>query len=355
MKEDIMAFLGKKRETIDAAIKRVCPERYDQAHAEQAFGTPRFEYDLESLNRTLAEPAWDLLNRGGKRWRPALFLLITELLGADTKKLEEFAAIPELIHNGTLMIDDCEDMGEMRRGKPCTHKLFGQDVAINTGNFMYYIPLLALLKNKGTFDDRTMVRAYEAYTEEMIKLSAGQGLDIWWHKGVTEGVTEGQYLQMCAYKTGTLARLSARLAVILSGGSVDMETVLGRLAESLGVAFQIQDDVLSASPGDFAKDKGFGDDITEGKRSLIVIHALSNAPEPDRRELLDVLNRHTRDPKHITRALGILNKSGSVDYAKQLAVRLVKDAWDETEPRLPDNPSKNTLESFTRFVIERNI
>jgi geranylgeranyl pyrophosphate synthase len=352
--EDIIKFLEEKKPIIDAAIKKISPEVYDQHYAEQAFGKPRYEYDLDSLNKSLAEPIWDLLNRGGKRWRPALFLLITELLGKNSKKLEDFAAIPELIHNGTLMVDDVEDLGELRRGKPCTHKIFGQDVAINTGNFMYYIPLLTLLKSK-KIKGKTLVRAYEAYIEEMIKVSAGQALDIWWHKGKAEKITEGQYLQMCAYKTGTLARLSARLAVILSGGNEKIEATLGRLAESLGVGFQIQDDALSATQGEFTKGKGFGDDITEGKRSLPVIHCLNYAPEEDRRELLDILNQHTRDPKLIQKALEILERNGSVQYAKDFAKHLMEEAWKEAEPKLPNKPAKKTLQSLMLFAIERKI
>jgi geranylgeranyl diphosphate synthase type I len=352
--DDIMKYLREKRDAIDSAIRRLSPERYDRAYLERTFGKPRFEYDLDGLNKSLAEPVWDLLSRGGKRWRPAMFLLITELLGRDSREFEDFAAIPELIHNGTLMIDDVEDMGDLRRGRPCTHKLFGQDVAINTGNFMYYLPLLALMEGKG-LDDRTKNRAYEAYIQEMINISAGQAMDIWWHKGRTEKVTERQYLQMCAYKTGTLSRLAARLAVILSGGPGDTEALLARLAESLGIAFQIQDDVLSASPGEFAKGKGFGDDITEGKRSLPVIHALNHAPKKERGELLEILNSHTRDPKLISRALEILNMSGSVEYARQFAKKLVQDAWREAGPKLPDNPARKILESLMSFAIERKI
>lgn len=350
-----MEFLEEKKAAIDSAIERLSPRAYDRAYAERAFGKPRFGFDLESLNNSLAEPIWDLLNRGGKRWRPALFLLIAEMLGSDPRKLEDFAAIPELIHNGTLMVDDVEDLGELRRGKPCTHKLFGQDVAINTGNFMYFIPLLPLIENNAGLDDKTLVKAFRAYSQEMINVSVGQALDIWWHKGKTSGITEEQYLQMCAYKTGTLARLAARLGVILSGGSEETEASLGKLAESLGVAFQIQDDVLSASQGGFNERKGFGDDITEGKRSLLVIHCLNTAPEPDRKELRDILDKHTRDPKLISRALDILKRNGCVEHAREVSRELVKEAWKEAEPSLPKNPARDTLESLMQFAINRKI
>jgi len=121
------------------------------------------------------------------------------------------------------------------------------------------------------------------------------------------------------------------------------------------VGFQIQDDILSASSGEFAKKKGYGDDITEGKRTLIVIHALKNAPEDERKELLDILNQHTKDESLIARALEILNKNGSVEYARKYAADMVEDAWKDAESSLPDNPSKATLESFVQFLITRKI
>ncbi|NIV44480.1 MAG: polyprenyl synthetase family protein, partial [Gammaproteobacteria bacterium] len=98
--------------------------------------------------QAIAQPMWDFLERGGKRWRPALFLLVIEALGEDSEKFLDFAIIPEVIHNGTIMVDDVEDDSTFRRGKPCTHRIFGIDIAVNTGNAMYFLPLLTLIKNK---------------------------------------------------------------------------------------------------------------------------------------------------------------------------------------------------------------
>jgi geranylgeranyl diphosphate synthase type 3/geranylgeranyl diphosphate synthase type I len=227
------------------------------------------------------------------------------------------------------MVDDIEDMSEMRRGKPCTHKIYGIDVAINAGNMMYFLPFLAFIKNKDRFDKDVMLRAYEAFSQEMVNIHLGQGMDIWWHKGNDDDLTEDKYLQMCAYKTGTLARLSAKLAVILSGGNREQAKKIGRMAEAIGVGFQIQDDILSASSEEFMKKKGFGDDIIEGKRTLIVIHALKNLDEADAKRLKEILNMHTNDKKLIQEALDLLKKKGSVDYAKGFAIRMVKEAWEE--------------------------
>ncbi len=353
--DDIIRFLEKEKPFIDSKIKEHFPEKLDGDYLDGILGKTRYEYDLDSINKSITEPVWDILKRGGKRWRPALFLLIVKAMGADLEKIQDFVIIPEIIHNGTLMTDDVEDDSELRRGKPCIHKIYGVDVAINTGNFMYYIPLTILIKNKDNLDPKTLLRVYGVYTKEMINLSIGQGLDIWWHKGKANDITEKQYLQMCSCKTGTLARMAAKLAVALSNGTEEQEEKIGRFAESIGIAFQIHDDVLSASGGKFQEKKGYGDDITEGKRTLMVIYTLKKANEKDRIRLLKILDTHTRDKKLIKEAIDILKKYDSIDYAKKIARELVSDAWKEIDPLLPDSDAKRKLKSFADFLIERDI
>ena len=353
--QEIIRYLKEKAPLIDERIRKFLPKEFDRKYLEWAFGKPRYSPDLDALDKSLAEPIWDFLDRGGKRWRPALFLLVSEALGADPEKVMDFVIVPELAHNGSIMIDDIEDMGEMRRGKPCTHKLFGTDTAINAGNFMYFLPALVFIKNRETFDQKTLVRAQDIFMQEMVNIHLGQAMDIWWHKGHAKGLSEDQYMQMCAYKTGTLARLAARLAVALAGGTPEQEEKIGHFAESLGVGFQIQDDVLSASGGEFSRKKGFGDDITEGKRTLIVLHALKNLPKKDAARLNEILNMHTRDSKPIKEALGLLKKSGSVEYAKERARALVKKTWEEASRHIPDSKAKEMLAGLTAFAAEREI
>jgi len=355
MSEDIMKFLEEKRKDIDEAIRKYLPENFSPEYMENMIGKARYEYDLDALNSALTKPIWDFLSRGGKRWRPALFLLIAEALGADLEKIKDFVIVPELAHNGSIMADDVEDAGELRRGKPCTHKLYGVDIAVNASTAMYFMPMLVFMKNKNNFDNETLLRAYKIFGQEMINIHFGQGTDIYWHKGQVDNITEQQYLQMCACKTGCLARMSAKLAVVLAGGSKEQEEKIGAVAESIGVGFQIQDDILSASSEAFQKGKGFGDDITEGKRTLMVIYTLQKANEEDRKQLLEILNAHTRDPKLIQDAISLLNKYGAISYAKDFARKIVNDAWKEAEGLLPESDAKKKLKAFVDFLIERKI
>ncbi len=357
MTEDIIKYLEQSRPVIDEVIKKYLPEKLTKKDLEWIFGKPSYSYDLDALQKALSDPVWDLLNRGGKRWRPALLLLIAEAVGGDFEKVKDFVVISELVHDGSLVTDDIEDRSEMRRGQPCVHIKFGVDVAVNAGNFIYFLPFLSIMKNKNNFPDKLIIKAFDAYAQEMINIHAGQGMDIVWHNGKanSDNVEEEQYLQMCAYKTGTLARLSARLAVILSNGSEDLEKKMGKFAESIGVAFQIQDDILSASGSEFQEKKGYGDDITEGKRTLIVINTLKKASEEDKGNLIKILNNHTTDKKQIDEALSILRKYGSINYSADIAKKIVKDAWKEIDPLLKQSPAKEKLKAFADYLVERKI
>ncbi len=355
MKREIEKILEEKASVIDKMIERYTPRKYNRDSLIFTLGPPRYEYNVEAINKGIADPVWEFLDRGGKRWRPNLFLLVCEALGAEPEKLLDFAIIPEVIHNGTLMIDDVEDASEIRRGKPCTYKLFGLDIAINTGNVMYYLPLLALIKNKDKLSLDKQNRIYEIYLQEMIRLSFGQATDIAWHKGLAEA-NEKQYLQMCLYKTGTLARMSAKMAAVLAGASDDTVERMGRFAETIGVAFQIQDDVLDLVSEEFAEKKGGrGQDITEGKRSLMVIHTLEKAKPADKKRLLKILNMHTTDQKLRDEAISLIKKYGSIKYAKEFARSMIEESWKEIDRLLQPSDAKEKLRAFANYLVERKI
>ena len=101
--------------------------------------------DLDTVNKALNEPIYDLLDRGGKRWRPALGLIMAKCLGREN--IEDFdsnrdiyytCGLTEIVHNGSLMVDDVEDQSLQRRGQDCTYRKYGTDIAVNAGNFMYF-------------------------------------------------------------------------------------------------------------------------------------------------------------------------------------------------------------------------
>lgn len=355
---DIEELLQEKTPMINKAIEKYIPRIFSKNAILFKLNPPRHSYNLEALNKAIADPIWEFLDRGGKRWRPTLFLIVCEALGKNPKDYVDYAIIPEVIHNGTLMIDDIEDSSQYRRGQPCTYRIYGVDMAINAGNAMYYLPLIPLIEKRKALSPQKISRSYEIYAQEMINLSLGQAIDIAWHSGLSEAqrISEKDYLQMCAYKTGTLARMSAEIASVLADASDELIEKLGHFAESVGVAFQIQDDILDLTSEQFAGKKGGrGQDITEGKRSLLVIHTMEVAEAQDRKNLIKILDEHTSDESLKDAAIAIIQKYNSIEYAKQVARRIVEESWNEVDVLLPSSEGKEKLKAFALFLIERKI
>ena len=355
---DVEKFLEEKAVLLDEVIKKYIPRILSDEAVLLGVDPPHYSYNHEALNKAIVEPIWEFFDRGGKRWRPSLFLLICETLGKDSKDVVDFAMIPEVIHNGTIMIDDVEDSSELRRGKPCTYKIYGLDIAVNAGNAMYYLPLLSLIENREKVSTEKLCKIYEIYVKEMINLSLGQGMDIAWHRGLANAdkIDEKDYLQMCSYKTGTLSRMTAKIAAVLADANDNLVEKLGRFAENIGVAFQMQDDILDLTSKEFAEKKGgLGQDITEGKRTLIVIRTLQVADDKDRKRLIEILKMHTSNQTLKDEAITIMQKYDSIEYVKQFARKIVEESWKEVEKLLPSSKANKKLETFAKFLIERKI
>ena len=187
----------------------------------------------------------------------------------------------------------------------------------------------------------------------MLKLSFGQAMDIAWHRGLVKQVDEKQYLQMALFKTGALAGFAAKLAAIMADVSEDEAELIQRFAELIAVAFQIQDDVLNVV-GDEAKyGKEIGGDITEGKRTLMIIHALKNLPPQDSKRLENILNMKTNEKMLIGEAIELMKKAGSIEYAKEVSKKLAEEALKALREVLPEAEKRKKLESLANLLITR--
>ena len=350
----IPELLASVAPVVGERIEKLLPRRFDAEGLAAQFGGRPEEYDANSLNAALADPLWRLLDAGGKRWRPALMLVAGAALGAPPESLLDLAAMCEMIHNATLLADDIEDGSPLRRGLPAAHVEFGVDVALNAGNALYFIPQAHLHDPAGPLPERIRLAALRVVNEEMVKLHLGQGMDIAWG-GVERPPTVPQYLRMCAFKTGTLARMAVRLAAAAADAPERLGAALGRYAESIGVAFQIRDDVLNVTPGPLSEGKGFGDDIHEGKASLLVIRALQVLPRERADRLREILRLGTEDPAFISEAVALLEAAGAAPYARETATRLVREAWEKAAPELPDNAGARALQAFGEFVVDRDV
>lgn len=129
---------------------------------------------------------------------------------------------------------------------------------------------------------------------------------------------------------------------------------LGKFAETAGVVFQIQDDILNIADN-ASIGKELGDDISEGKRTLLVIRTLNAAADADKERLLEILNTHTKDEKLLTKAIEIIKKYGSIEHAKKTAARIAEESWREAESVLPDSEAKKQLKELAELLIHTSV
>ncbi|WP_306057323.1 polyprenyl synthetase family protein [Natronococcus wangiae] len=350
--------LAEWRPAIDEAIADLVPREVDEDYLEEFFGEPTYEYDSEGIQRALSDPLWELLDRGGKRWRAVLFLVFVDAFGEDPADYLRYACIPEILHNGTIIVDDVEDEASMRRGGPALHHVFEEDVVLNAGNAMYFLPLKILTQEHADFPADRRLAAYEMLMDELNRTHLGQGMDICWHNEREVRVTPAQYLEMCACKTGCLGRIVARLAAIITDRPADVEEAVASYAELTAVAFQIGDDILDVEnslgrAGEFGKE--FGNDVREGKKTLLVIHAIGESDAETTRRLEEILEADENTDEEILEALSILEEAGSIEYARDRALGLAAEARDEIDGLEFDPETARKLEEFTEFVIDRDV
>ncbi|EMA45755.1 polyprenyl synthetase family protein [Halococcus saccharolyticus] len=346
------------RPVIDREIERLLPREIDVEYVARAFGEPTYEYDPVAIQRALPDPIWNLLDRGGKRWRAVVCCLLIDGFGADPHEYLPYACIPEILHNGTIIVDDVEDGATMRRGEAALHREAGTDVALNAGNAMYFLPLNIVAHNPGDLDAEIRLAIYEMLMYELNRTHLGQGMDIHWHNEQAIRMSETQYLEMCACKTGCLGRIVARLAALITDQSDETERCAARYAERMSIAFQIGDDILDIENADEdggAFGKAVGNDIREGKKTLMAIHAANEASPERAARLEELLWADENSDDEIREAIEILRETDSVAYARERALELAGEARDALRELDIDDEIADDLAEFTRFVIERDV
>ncbi len=290
------------------------------------------------------------LRRGGKRIRPVLSLLSCGAAGGDYAAAVEPAAIIEMFHNFTLIHDDIEDDSRFRRGEPALHVSHGVPMALNSGDALYTLLWRELVAMK--LRPSRHMALQKLYADSFKRVVDGQGLELAWIRNGRFDVSEAEYLAMIGGKTAALMGLSCEVGAFIAGSGRRVRTALRGYGEGIGAAFQMQDDVLNVT-GDFGKyQKEIGGDISEGKRTLMVVHCLSRAPEADRRRLMEILASHSREKGEIAEAVSLLTKHGSVEYARKRAQALVAKAV-KSLARLPESVDKASLVSIAGYVINR--
>jgi len=301
-------------------------------------GSPQILYDA----------ARHLPMAGGKRLRPCIAMLSCEAVSGKAKDAMPLAIAVELVHSFTLVHDDIMDKSHLRRNLPTVHVKFGEPTAIMAGDLLFakaFEAMSALSSDSSVFKkvNHDLIKCIEEICE-------GQQFDMGFEK--RSSVTEKEYLGMIQKKTAVLFTLSAEGGGIFGGGTKEEIRALKEYGMCLGLAFQIWDDYLDMSSTEETLGKDIGNDIRNGKKTLIAVHCLNNAVGNDKKVLNKIFGNQNASEQDIKKVFSLFRKIRSVDYAKNTALKYNAKAKKSLDV-LKDSDAKKILIGLADYSIKR--
>lgn len=309
--------------------------------------------DHGDMDRYLYGPLYRYSENAGKRHRPLICYAACLAVGGNPDCATTSAAAIEHFHSAALIHDDIADEAELRRGEPCLHLTEGLGLAINMGDLALSM-VNGPVVNDPLLDDATKVRVISELIAMTCRTVEGQALDLGWARDGRYDITPEDYLTMAVHKTAHYSgAVPLAVGAIVGGATEDQVEALRSYGLDTGLAFQIQDDLLNLVGTDEAKKKDFRSDITEGKRTLVVVHALQNAAPAARERLIEILSAKERDPEVLAEAVAIMEEAGSVDYARAYAENLSQNAKARLVAAIEPSPCRDLLVSMADWFVNR--
>ncbi len=345
-------YLDRFAARVQKRIAGFMPKKADARWLDHTIGPPAWQNEPAAYNETIARPAWDLIGRKGKCWRPAFALLMLETLGKGSEPYEELiCACGELPHTGALMIDDIEDDSPIRRGEESIHVRYGMDITINAANTLYFLPL-PLIGAHPLLSAGQKLELYDLTMHYYTCAHMGQALDIYWSRNMTRDTLEQwigdslgeKILQMYVLKTGTAVMAGAEEAAIIAGVDRKLREAALTFATAFGVAFQITDDVLDFSGApQWRKDPG--SDLAAGKLTYVIYRALETLQGDRRKRLCQILcTRELRgDPRVLQEGIGLIRETDVLERCREEARTMFKAAWERFADNVPLTEPKMLL------------
>ena len=253
------------------------------------------KYDRQPA--TLYDPIKYVLALGGKRVRPVLMLLAYNLFKEDPERIMTQAIGLETYHNFTLLHDDLMDNADMRRGHETVHKKWNPNQAILSGDTM----LLQAFQRMGQCEADKLQQVIGLFTETTLEIDEGQQLDVEFE--TRNDVTEAEYIEMIRLKTSVLLACAVKIGAILGGASIEDQENLYKFGEQIGLAFQLQDDLLDVYGDPKLFGKNIGGDITSNKKTYMLINAVNRANDVQRKELMGWIEAETFDRNEKVKAV----------------------------------------------------
>ena len=308
---------------VKKAIAEYFPRSFDGAFYERITGQVEiFPMDEVAVYESVFLPTHEYLERGGKVLRPVLAALCLEAYGADPAAYKPFLGAIEVMEDSSIMMDDYIDNSMMRRGGECAHVRHGYPVANIASCTAFALSHYLFYNNEMNLPISKAVRLLNAIAWEHIQMAFGQIEELYWTENDVNTVSVDQYLQetvaRCAFLT---FRGPLRYAAILADAPEDDIATLERIGEYLLVGYHIKGDNLDMAPDSEAWGKIAGEDITTGRRTLLINYVLNKATKEERETLEDILRSRTRDEREKQKVYELVVKYKAFDYTRDLAAK----------------------------------
>ena len=302
-----------------------------------------FGADAVSSVAAITDISGYLREGGGKRIRPSLLLLSAKSQGYSDRGMIRLGAVVEMVHSATLVHDDIIDAADTRRGRPSANTTWGNAKCVLAGDWLYMQAFRVAL------DERNfrVLDLLIGLTQQMVE---GELMQM---EKLGQAISEDEYNSLIYRKTACLFEVSMRLGSVLASVNGSVEQQMGDYGRSLGLAFQIVDDVLDLTATEEVLGKPVASDLREGKATLAVIHALENGSAAERAAIQTVLTDQNFDSATHAEILAILHRHNSVDYAMNMAFQHAEAARLALAD-LPDSDFKRALLWVPDFVVARD-
>jgi len=280
----------------------------------------------------------------GKRFRPTLVLLIARAFGDVTDEAVLGAVVVELIHTATLIHDDSVDKSLLRRGLPTVNSAWNDDVAILMGDYLYSKAFSILVRNR-------MYGAMDLLADATHRMSQGELRQIEQLDRID--LTEAEYMRVIEEKTACLMSAGCELGALAGGAGADARRALWRFGHAVGLAFQITDDIFDYLGAEQVMGKAIRSDLEGGKITLPLINALRNAPDRDRREMVELIQNGEFRNGHWGDVVRFVTQFDGVSYSQARSNELADRAESELR-HLPDTDARESLRDAVRYAVTRH-
>lgn len=299
--------------------------------------------DIDLLNSTNDS----ILSQSGKQLRPLLSLMVARACagGEVAEASVRYAAASELLHNATLLHDDVADESDKRRGKPTLVSLMGPAVSVLVGDY-WLVKAMELILGEKESD----IRAIKIFSKTLSDLAEGEMLQL--QKAQKGDTDESDYLRIIYSKTASLFEAASVSAAASVGASEEMEEAVRSYAVSLGLAFQIKDDILDYD-GDESVGKPLGADILEQKITLPLLGAFENASDQEVSAVRQKINDIAGHPEYRDEVVDFVRRNGGIGYADERLSEYVQQAVEALNV-IPDSKEKSYLIELAYFTAKRS-